>query len=438
MVVFEPPEVGGFLIFRLGLSTHMAPSPAALGKTPGRSSSSPVEPSAAVMGTYGRQNIVFVRGEGCWLFTESGERYLDFGSGVAVNALGHAHPALVAALKAQAEKLWHTSNLYRVEGQETVAEKLTRLTFAERVFFCNSGAEACEGAIKVARRYHYVSGRPERQRIITFRGAFHGRTLATLAAAGNEKYLEGFGPEAQGFDHVDPGDFEALEALIGPETAAIMLEPIQGEGGVRAFSPEDLRAIRDLCDRHGLLLVLDEVQTGVGRTGKLFAHEWAGITPDVMAVAKGLGGGFPVGAILATAEAAKGMTPGTHGSTFGGNPLAMAVASTVLDIVAEPDFLESVRAKALHLKQGLSGLKDQHADIVEEVRGAGLLTGLKLRNHVSPQEVVKAAVGEKLLLVGAGDNSVRALPPLIASDKEIAEAVQMLSRALSRVAREVR
>ena len=438
MVVFEPPEVGGFLIFRLGLSTHMATSPAALGKTPGRSLSPSVEPSTAVMGTYGRQNIMFVRGEGCWLIAENGERYLDFGSGVAVNALGHAHPALVEALKAQAEKLWHTSNLYRVEGQEAVAEKLTQLTFAERVFFCNSGAEACEGAIKVARRYHYVSGQPERQRIITFRGAFHGRTLATLAAAGNEKYLEGFGPEAQGFDHVDAGDLGALEALISPETAAIMLEPIQGEGGVRAFSPEDLRAIRDLCDRHGLLLILDEVQTGVGRTGKLFAHEWAGITPDVMAVAKGLGGGFPVGAILATAEAAKGMTPGTHGSTFGGNPLAMAVASTVLDIISEPDFLEAVRAKALHLKQGLSGLKDQHADIVEEVRGAGLLTGLKLKDHVSPQEVVKAAAGEKLLLVGAGDNSVRVLPPLIASDKEIAEAVQMLSRALSRVAREVR
>jgi acetylornithine/N-succinyldiaminopimelate aminotransferase len=436
MVVFEPPEVGGFLIFRLGLSTHMATSPAALGKTPGRSLSPSVEPSTAVMGTYGRQNIVFVRGEGCWLIAENGERYLDFGSGVAVNALGHAHPALVEALKAQAEKLWHTSNLYRVEGQEAVAEKLTRLTFAERVFFCNSGAEACEGAIKVARRYHYVSGQPERQRIITFRGAFHGRTLATLAAAGNDKYLEGFGPEA--FDHVDAGDLGALEALISPETAAIMLEPIQGEGGIRAFSPEDLRAIRDLCDQHGLLLVLDEVQTGVGRTGKLFAHEWAGITPDVMAVAKGLGGGFPVGAILATAEAAKGMTPGTHGSTFGGNPLAMAVASTVLDIISEPDFLEAVRAKALHLKQGLSGLKDQHADIVEEVRGAGLLTGLKLKDHVSPQEVVKAAAGEKLLLVGAGDNSVRVLPPLIASDKEIAEAVQMLSRALSRVAREVR
>jgi acetylornithine/N-succinyldiaminopimelate aminotransferase len=438
MVVFEPPEVGGFLIFRLGLSTHMATSPAALGNTPGRSSSRSVEPSAAVMGTYGRQNVVFVRGEGCWLIAENGDSYLDFGSGVAVNALGHAHPALVAALKAQAEQLWHTSNLYRVAGQETVAEKLNRLTFAESIFFCNSGAEACEGAIKVARRYHYVSGHPERQRIITFRGAFHGRTLTALAAAGNEKYLEGFGPEAQGFDHVDAGDLTALEAKIGPETAAIMLEPIQGEGGVRMFSLEELRAIRELCDQHGILLVLDEVQTGIGRTGKLFAYEWADITPDVMAVAKGLGGGFPVGAVLATAEAAKGMTPGTHGSTFGGNPLAMAVASTVLDIVSDPDFLEAVRGKALRLKQGLFSLKDQHADIVEEVRGEGLLTGLKLKNHVTPAQVVKAAADEKLLIVGAGDNTVRLLPPLIASDKEIAEGVQLLSGALSRVAREAR
>jgi len=438
MVVFEPPEVGGFLIFRLGLSTHMATSPAALGNKPGRSASRSVEPSAAVMGTYGRQNVVFVRGEGCWLIAENGDRYLDFGSGVAVNALGHAHPALVAALKVQAEQLWHTSDLYRVEGQETVAEKLNRLTFAESIFFCNSGAEACEGAIKVARRYHYVSGHPERQRIITFRGAFHGRTLTALAAAGNEKYLEGFGPEAQGFDHVDAGDLTALEAQIGPETAAIMLEPIQGEGGVRMFSLEELRAIRELCDQHGILLVLDEVQTGIGRTGKLFAYEWADITPDVMAVAKGLGGGFPVGAVLATAEAAKGMTPGTHGSTFGGNPLAMAVASTVLDIVSDPDFLEAVRGKALRLKQGLFSLKDQHADIVEEVRGEGLLTGLKLKNHVTPAQVVKAAADEKLLIVGAGDNTVRLLPPLIASDKEIAEGVQLLSGALSRVAREAR
>jgi acetylornithine/N-succinyldiaminopimelate aminotransferase len=413
----------------------MSSSPAALGKTP-RSHSETGEASAAVMGTYARQNVVFVRGEGCWLITESGERYLDFGSGVAVNALGHAHPRLVEALKAQAEKLWHTSNLYRVEGQETVAEKLVRLTFAERVFFCNSGAEACEAAIKIARRYHYVSGRPERQRIITFRGAFHGRTLATLAAAGNDKYLEGFGPEAPGFDHVDFDDLAGLEAAIGPETAGILLEPIQGEGGVRAFAPERLREVRELCDRHGLLFVLDEVQTGVGRTGKLFAHEWAGIVPDVMAIAKGFGGGFPVGAVLATAEAAKGMTPGTHGSTFGGNPLAMAVASTVLDVVSEPGFLDAVLTKALHLKQGLEGLKDQHADVVEDVRGTGLLMGLKLKSRVTPPHVTKAAAAEKLLIVGAGDNTVRVLPPLIASDKEITQAMQALSRALSRIARE--
>jgi len=388
------------------------------------------------MGTYARQDLVFVRGEGCWLTAATGERYLDFGSGVAVNALGHAHPRLVEALKAQAEKLWHTSNLYRVEGQEDVAEKLVRLTFADKVFFCNSGAEACEGAIKIARRYHYVSGEPERQRIITFNGAFHGRTLATLAAAGNEKYLEGFGPTAEGFDHAEPGDLASVEALIGPETAAIMLEPIQGEGGVRAFTPEFLRALRELCDANGLLLVLDEVQTGMGRTGRLFAHEWANITPDIMAIAKGFGGGFPVGAVLATAEAAKGMTPGTHGSTFGGNPLAMAVSATVVDVVAEPGFLENVRGLALHLKQGLEGLKDQHVDVVEEVRGAGLLVGLKLKSHVTPPEVVKAALEEKLLIVGAGDNSIRVLPPLVASDKEITQGLDALSRALKRVARE--
>ncbi|MBS0234950.1 MAG: aspartate aminotransferase family protein [Proteobacteria bacterium] len=414
----------------------MSSSPAALGKAP-RSASDTAGPSAAVMGTYARQDIVFVRGEGCWLTTDTGERYLDFGSGVAVNALGHAHPKLVAALQAQAEKLWHTSNLYRIEGQETVAEKLTRLTFAERVFFCNSGAEACEGAIKVARRYHYVSGRPERQRIIAFRGAFHGRTLATLAAAGNEKYLEGFGPTAGGFDHVDLGDIEAVEAAIGPETAAIMLEPIQGEGGVRSASQDFLKAVRALCDTHGLLLVLDEVQTGMGRTGKFFAHEWVGITPDVMAIAKGFGGGFPVGAVLATAEAAKGMTPGTHGSTFGGNPLGMAVASTVIDIISEPGFLETVRTRTLHLKQGLEGLKDQHAAVIEEVRGAGLLMGLKLRSRVTPAQVVKAAIAEKLLLVGAGDNSVRVLPPLIVSEEDITQGLHALSQALTRVSHEI-
>jgi acetylornithine/N-succinyldiaminopimelate aminotransferase len=388
------------------------------------------------MGTYARQDVVFARGEGCWLISEDGERYLDFGSGVAVNALGHAHPRLVAALKAQADKLWHTSNLYRVEGQETVADKLTRLTFAERVFFCNSGAEACEGAIKLARRYHYVSGRPERQRIIAFRGAFHGRTLATLAAAGNEKYLEGFGPEAGGFDHVELGDLTAVERAIGPQTAAIMLEPIQGEGGIRVAPTNFLRAVRALCDEHGLLMVLDEVQSGFGRTGDLFAHERAGITPDVMAIAKGFGGGFPVGAVLATADAAKGMTPGTHGSTFGGNPLAMAVASTVIDIISEPGFLAGVQQRARHLQQGLKALRDAHSELVEELRGTGLLTGLKLKAPLTPADVVNAAREEKLLLVGAGDNAVRVLPPLIASETELSDGLARLSRALQRLSRE--
>ena len=385
------------------------------------------------MGTYNRADLVFERGEGAWLFTEKGDRYLDFGSGIAVNALGHANPQLIAALTAQAQKLWHTSNLYRVEGQETVADKLARLTFAEKVFFCNSGAEACEGAIKIARRYHFVSGAPERQRIVTFGGAFHGRTLATLAAAGNEKYLEGFAPEAGGFDHVAFGDLEALEAAIGPETAAVMLEPLQGEGGVHALKPGTLAAIRDLCDERGLLLILDEVQSGIGRTGKLFAYEWEGVEPDVMAVAKGLGGGFPVGAVLATAEAAKGMTPGTHGSTFGGNPLAMAVASTVLDITAEPAFLESVRAKALQMKQGLEALKDRHGSVVEEVRGQGLLVGLKLKSRFSPADLAKASLSEKLLIVGAGDNTVRLLPPLTVTPDEISDGLHRLSQALSHV-----
>jgi acetylornithine/N-succinyldiaminopimelate aminotransferase len=385
------------------------------------------------MGVYARQDLVFESGEGAWLTTVSGERYLDFGSGVAVNALGHAHPRLVAALTEQAQKLWHTSNLYRVAGQERLAERLIAETFADTVFFCNSGAEACEAAIKTARRYQYVSGQGERQRIITFQGAFHGRTLATLAAGGNAKYLEGFGPEAPGFDQVPFGDIAAAEASIGPETAAIMVEPVQGEGGVRVFSAEQLQALRALCDEHGLLLILDEVQSGVGRTGKLFAHEWAGITPDLMAVAKGLGGGFPIGALLATEEAAKGMTPGTHGSTFGGNPLATAVGCEVLEIVAEPGFLDSVRQKALRLKQSLEGLKDQFPAVIEEVRGQGLLSGVRLK--VAPADLVKAAAAEKLLLVGAGDNVVRLLPPLTISDDDLGEGLARLGRAVAKISR---
>ena len=384
------------------------------------------------MSTYARQDIVFARGEGVWLETEAGERYLDFGSGVAVNALGHAHPHLVAALKAQAEKLWHTSNLYRVAGQESLAERLVATTFADKVFFCNSGAEACEGAIKAARRYHAVNGEPERFRIVTCHGAFHGRTLATLAAAGNAKYLEGFGPEMPGFDHVPYNDLDAVRDAIGPETAAVMIEPVQGEGGVNVGSAEFLRGVRTLCDEAGILLVLDEVQTGVGRSGRFFSHEWAGITPDIMAVAKGIGGGFPLGAVLATEKAAAGLSPGMHGSTFGGNPLATAAGNAVLDIVLEPGFLESVQQRALRLRQSLASVVDQFPGLVTEVRGQGLLAGIKVT--VPPGEVVSAALGEKLLLVGAGDNVVRVLPPLTVSDDEIAEGVERLSRALGRVA----
>jgi acetylornithine/N-succinyldiaminopimelate aminotransferase len=385
------------------------------------------------METYARRDVAFERGEGSWLIATDGTRYLDFAAGVAVNALGHSHPALVAALTEQAGKLWHTSNLYRVSGQERLAERLCALSFASRVFFCNSGAEACEGAIKAARRYHYVDGRPERTRIITFAGAFHGRTLTTLAAAGNAKYLEGFGPEAPGFDHVPFGDVAAAEAAIGPETAAIMLEPIQGEGGVRAFSPDQLRQVRTLCDRHGLLLVLDEVQSGIGRTGKLFAYEWAGIEPDVMAIAKGLGGGFPVGAFLATDAVAKAMSPGTHGSTFGGNLLAMAVGNAVLDVVTAPEFLASVQQKALRLKQGLESLKDRYPSLVEEVRGQGLLQGLRVKG-IAPADLAGAAAAEHMLVVGAGDNVVRILPPLTVSDEELSEATVRISRALDRLA----
>jgi acetylornithine/N-succinyldiaminopimelate aminotransferase len=385
------------------------------------------------MGTYARQDVVFERGEGSWLISTAGERYLDFASGVAVNALGHAHPKLVAALTEQAQKVWHTSNLYRVAGQERLAERLCAATFADRVFFCNSGAEACEGAVKLVRRYHHVNGQPQRKRIITFKGAFHGRTLAMIAAAGNEKYLEGFGPDMPGFDVLPLGDMAALEAAIGPETAGIMIEPIQGEGGIRVVSLQDLRRIRELCDAHGLLLILDEVQCGMGRTGRLFAHEWAGITPDVMAIAKGIGGGFPVGAFLATAEAAKGMVPGTHGSTFGGNPLAMAVANAVLDVVLEPEFLADVQAKALRFKQALARIKDEHPDIVEEVRGSGLLVGLRLKPPVG--DVLKACTAEKLLTVSAGENVLRLLPPLNVSEAELSEATRRLAQAFKRVAK---
>jgi acetylornithine/N-succinyldiaminopimelate aminotransferase len=391
--------------------------------------------SSSLLPTYARADIAFESGEGAWLIARGGERYLDFGAGIAVNALGHAHPHLVEALTQQAAKLWHTSNLYRIPEGERLAERLTQATFADKVFFTNSGAEALECAIKMTRKFHAASGHPERFRIITFEGAFHGRTLATIAAGGQKKYLEGFGPKVEGFDQVPFGDHEALMAAIGPETAGILIEPIQGEGGIRPVPTQCLRGLRELCDEKGLLLIFDEVQTGVGRTGKLFAHEWASVTPDIMAIAKGIGGGFPMGACLATEEAAKGMTAGTHGTTFGGNPLAMAVGNAVLDVVLAPGFLESVEQKSLRLKQRLAELKDRHPRIIEDVRGSGLLLGLKTR--VANTDFVAAAREEKILTIPAGDNVVRLIPPLIIGDAEMSAALERLDAACRRMEREL-
>jgi acetylornithine/N-succinyldiaminopimelate aminotransferase len=379
---------------------------------------------SALYETFARAPLAFERGEGSWLIEASGARYLDFAGGIAVNSLGHGHPHLVAALKDQADKLWHVSNLYRVPGQERLAERLVAATFADKVFFTNSGAEALECAIKTARRYQFANGHPERFRIITFEGAFHGRTLATIAAGGQQKYLEGFGPKVEGFDQVPFADIDAAEKAITPETAAILIEPVQGEGGIRAVPTEKLRRLRDLCDRNGLLLVFDEVQCGIGRTGKLFAYEWSGIVPDVMAIAKGIGGGFPVGACLATDEAAKGMVSGVHGTTFGGNPLAMAVGNAVLDVVLEDGFLDEVRRKALVFKQGLAGIVDEFPDVFEEVRGIGLMLGLKCK---MPNGTVNAALrNQNFLAVPAGENVIRLLPPLNVSDEEIRIALDAI------------
>jgi acetylornithine/N-succinyldiaminopimelate aminotransferase len=381
--------------------------------------------------TYARVHLAFERGEGVWLFATNGERYLDFTSGVAVNALGHAHPHMIAALTAQAQKVWHVSNLYEVPEAERVAQRLCDVSFADVVFFCNSGAEAMECTIKMARKYHSANGVPERHRIITFEGAFHGRTLATLAAGGQKKYLDGFGPVMEGFDQVPSGNLEATKAAITRETGAILIEPIMGEGGVRVVEPSFLRALRELCDQHGLLLLLDEVQTGMGRTGELFAHQRSGIEPDIMALAKALGGGFPVGACLARREAAKGMTVGTHGSTFGGNPLAMSAANAVLDVMLEPGFLDRVRRTGLFFKQRLAEITDRHLSIISEVRGEGLLVGV--RAGVPAGELVDALRAEKMIAVAAGDNVVRLLPPLIISEQEIAEGIARLDRACARL-----
>ncbi|KQS90345.1 MULTISPECIES: aspartate aminotransferase family protein [unclassified Rhizobium] len=386
--------------------------------------------------TYARAPLRFERGEGVWLIAEDGTRYLDFAAGVAVNSLGHAHPHLVSALKEQAEKVWHLSNLYEVPGQESLGRRLTDATFADKVFFTNSGAEALECAIKTARRYHFAKGHPEKFHIITFEGAFHGRTLATIAAGGQAKYLEGFGPKAPGFYQVPFGDMQALKAAITEETAAILIEPIQGEGGIRTVPKEFLQELRTLCDEFGLLLIFDEVQCGVGRTGKLFAHEWSGITPDIMAVAKGIGGGFPLGACLATEEAAAGMVAGTHGSTYGGNPLAMAVGNAVLDVVLADDFLPHVRDVALVFRQGLASLADRFPDVIEEIRGDGLMLGIKAK--VPSADLLKAIRAERLLAVPAGENVIRLLPPLTTTAEEAREGLARIERAAEHLTAERR
>jgi acetylornithine/N-succinyldiaminopimelate aminotransferase len=382
--------------------------------------------------TYARVDLAFERGEGVWLVAADGDRYLDFTSGVAVNALGHAHPHLVAAITEQAQKVWHVSNLYRVPQAELLAARLCEATFADTVFFCNSGAEAMECSIKMARKHQSANGAPERFHIVTFEGAFHGRTLATLAAGGQKKYLDGFGPVVEGFDQVPFADLAATKQAIGPATAAILIEPIMGEGGVRVVPHEFLKALRRLCDDHGLLLMFDEVQTGMGRTGDLFAYQHCGVVPDIMAVAKALGGGFPVGACLATAAAAKGMTAGTHGSTFGGNPLAMAAGNAVLDVLLADGFLEGVRRSGLLLKQKLAEIRDRYPTVIAEVRGEGLLIGL--RAVVPSSELVDELRAEKMITAAAGDNVVRLLPPLIVNDEEIAEAVARIGRACGRLA----
>jgi len=388
------------------------------------------EQVSAILPTYIRAPVEFVRGEGVWLEASDGARYLDFGAGIAVIALGHGHPALVNALQEQGGKLWHVSNLYRIGPAEKLAKRLADASFADYVFFCNSGAEAMEGAIKTARRNQFACGRPERVELITFDGAFHGRTLSTIAAGGNDKYIEGFGAPVEGFHRKTPyGDIEAVKAAIGPKTAGIVIEPIQGEGGVRSAPPAFFRALRQLCDEHQLMLVFDEVQTGVGRTGRMFAYEHLGIQPDIMAIAKGIGGGFPFGAFLTTREAGKGMVAGTHGTTFGGNPLATAVGNAVMDVVLAPGFLEQVTSRGLLLKQRLAELRDRYPQLIVEVRGEGLMLGLRIGEKFTNGDFTAAVRGQHMLVIPAGDNVVRLLPPLTISESEIAEAVSRLDGA---------
>jgi len=385
----------------------------------------------SVLPTYNRAPLAFVKGEGSWLTATDGSRYLDLGAGIAVNALGHANPALIAAMTEQAAKLWHVSNLYRIPEQERLADMLVAETFADTVFFTNSGTEAAELAIKMARKYWSEKGDP-RIEILTFEGAFHGRSTGAIAASGSEKMTKGFGPLMPGFRTLPFGDHDALRAAITDKTAAVLIEPIQGEGGIRVLPDACLKGLRDLCDQHRALLIFDEVQCGMGRTGRLFAHEWAGVTPDIMMVAKGIGGGFPLGAVLATENAASGMVAGTHGSTYGGNPLACAVGAAVMEIVSDDAFLAEVNRKAALFRQGLEGLVASYPTVFEAVRGQGLMLGLKCR--AANTEVVKAAYAEHVLTVPAADNALRLLPALNIPDQDIAEAVARLDRAAAHVA----
>ena len=382
---------------------------------------------SSILPTYNRAPLAFVSGMGSWLTTDDDRQYLDLGAGIAVNSLGHAHPALVAALTSQANKLWHTSNLYQIPAQQKLADQLVDLTFADTVFFTNSGTEACELAVKMARKCFFDKGERERVEIITFDGSFHGRSSAGIAAAGSEKLTKGFGPVLGGFVHVPFGVHEALQSAASEKTAAVMIEPIQGEGGIRQVPDQCLKGLRDFCDKHGILLILDEVQCGVGRSGKLFAHEWAGIDPDIMMVAKGIGGGFPIGAVLATQEAASGMTAGTHGSTYGGNPLGCAVGSAVLDTVSDPAFLMDVSRKAAAMRQGLEGLVSQFSDVFDGVTGSGLMLGLKC--SASNTDVVNAGYDVGVLTVPAAENVVRLLPPLNILDEDIIIALEKLEKA---------
>jgi len=386
----------------------------------------------SVLPTYSRAPLSFVKGEGSWLIEQDGRRFLDLGAGIAVNALGHAHPALVAALTEQAGQLWHTSNLYEIPQQQELADRLVALSFADTVFFTNSGTEACELAVKMARKYFYDKDQPERTEIITFSGSFHGRSSAGIAAAGSEKMTKGFGPLLPGFKHIEFGDMDALGAAITDTTAAIMIEPVQGEGGIRPVPDADLKQMRALCEANGLLLIFDEVQCGVGRTGKMFAHEWAGVTPDIMMVAKGIGGGFPLGAVLATETAASGMTAGTHGSTYGGNPLGCAVGNAVVNIIGTDAFLDDVNRKAGLMRQKLEGLVASHPDVFESVRGSGLMLGLKCT--ATNSDVVAAGYRHEVITVPAADNVIRLLPPLNITDEDIAEAVSRLDQAASSLA----